>query len=119
MEELIAVAAEERAPLSPAVTEGLRANLIRRLDRFERRLVASAKKQHADIMKEIATARGSLYPLGKPQERATNFVPLLARYGPALIDDMLAEAREHAKRLVGVEGRVRSPQETVPARAPS
>jgi hypothetical protein len=52
-------------------------------------------------MLEIAAARGSLYPLGKPQERALNFVPLLARYGPGLRDDMLAEARKHAQRLVG------------------
>jgi uncharacterized protein YllA (UPF0747 family) len=75
--------------------------MMRRLDRFERRLIAAAKKQHADIMREIGTARGSLYPLGKPQERSLNFVPLLARYGPVLRDEMLAEARKHADRLVG------------------
>jgi bacillithiol biosynthesis cysteine-adding enzyme BshC len=92
---------EERAPVSSAVTGGLRANLLRRLDRFERRLIAAAKQEHADIMHEIATARGSLYPLGKPQERGLNFVPFLARYGPGLRDDMLVEAREHARRLAG------------------
>lgn len=92
---------EERAPVSAAVTEGLRANLLRRLDRFERRLIAAAKREHADIMHEIATARGSLYPLGKPQERGLNFVPLLARYGATLRQEMFAEAREHARRLTG------------------
>jgi bacillithiol synthase len=92
---------EERAPVSAAVTGGLRANLLRRLDRFERRLIAAAKREHADTMHEIATARGSLYPLGKPQERALNFVPLLARYGATLKQEMLAEAREHARRLTG------------------
>ncbi len=92
---------EERAPVSAAVTEGLRANLLRRLDRFERRLIAAAKREHADIMHEIATVRGSLYPLGKPQERGLNFVPLLARYGAILRQEMLAEAREHARRLTG------------------
>jgi uncharacterized protein YllA (UPF0747 family) len=71
------------------------------LDRFERRLIAAAKREHADTMHEIATARGSLYPLGKPQERALNFVPLLARYGATLKQEMLAEAREHARRLTG------------------
>jgi len=74
---------------------------MRRLDRFERRLVAAAKRQHADVMEEIATARGSLYPFGTPQERMLNFVPLLARYGPALQDDMLAEARRHVSGLTG------------------
>jgi uncharacterized protein YllA (UPF0747 family) len=91
---------EENAPLAPAVTGGLRANVTRRLDRFERRLISAAKKEHADIMQEIGTARGSLYPLGKPQERALNFVPLLARYGPMLRDEMLAGARGHAEQLL-------------------
>lgn len=119
LDELSDAVAEERAPVSPAVTGGLRANLMRRLDRFERRLIAAAKKQHADIMQEIATARGSIYPLGKPQERALNFVPLLARYGADLRDEMLGEAREHAKRLVGLQARFRSLEEPVPARGRS
>jgi bacillithiol synthase len=101
LDELSDAAAREPVSVSPAVTAGLRANLMRRLDRFERRLLAAAKKQHAGLMSEIATARGSLFPLGKPQERALNFVPLLARYGPALRDDMLAEARTHAQSLIG------------------
>jgi len=101
------------------VTVGLRANLLRRLERFERRLIAAAKKQHAELMQEIGTARGSLYPLGKPQERALNFVPLLARYGPPLRDEMLAKAREHAGRLVGAESRSRAQEVAVPARGGS
>ena len=92
---------EEGAPIGPAVTGGLRANLMRRLDRFERRLISAAKKLHADTMQEIGTARGSLYPLGKPQERSLNFVPLLARYGPGLRDEMLARAGDHARQLLG------------------
>jgi uncharacterized protein YllA (UPF0747 family) len=92
---------EERAPVGAAVTEGLRANLLRRLDRFERRLIAAAKREHSDIMHEIGTARGSLYPLGKPQERGLNFVHLVARYGAVLTQAMLGEAREHARGLTG------------------
>ena len=101
LDALSAAVAEESAPVGPSVTGGLRANLLRRLDRFERRLIAAAKRQHADLMHDIATARGSLFPLGKSQERSVNFVPLLARYGPILRDEMLAEARAHARRLVG------------------
>ncbi len=101
LDALSTAVAEEKAPVAPAVTGGLRANLMRRLDRFERRLIAAAKKQHSDIMQEIGTARGSLYPLGKPQERSLNFVPLLARYGPLLRDEMLAQARKHAEQLLG------------------
>lgn len=101
LDALSAAVGEENAPIGPAVTGGLRANLMRRLDRFERRLIGAAKKLNADIMQEIGTARGSLYPLGKPQERSLNFVPLLARYGPKLRDEMLAGARDHAERLLG------------------
>jgi uncharacterized protein YllA (UPF0747 family) len=92
---------KEGAPIGAAVTGGLRANLMRRLDRFERRLITAAKKLHADAMQDIGTARGSLYPLGKPQERSLNFVPLLARYGPELRDEMLAHAGDHARQLLG------------------
>ena len=120
LDALTEAVVEERAPVSAAVTEGLRANLLRRLDRFERRLIAAAKREHADTMHEIATARGSLYPLGKPQERALNFVPLLARYGATLRQDMLAEAREHARRFTGPkQGTARSVGEAVSARGRS
>jgi uncharacterized protein YllA (UPF0747 family) len=101
MRALSDVIAEENAPVALAVTAGLKASLARRFDRFERRLIAAAKKQHADLMHDIGTARGSLYPLGKPQERSLNFVPLLARYGSPLKDEMLSGARDHAARLLG------------------
>lgn len=119
LDSLADAVTQERTSVSSAVTAGLRANLMRRLDRFERRLLAAAKKQHADVMLEIGTARGSLYPLGKPQERALSFVPLLARYGPALRDDMLAAARDHADRLVGTgTGRIAlEPADSVTARS--
>ena len=94
------VVVKERAPIGSAVAEGLRANLLRRLDRFERRLIAAAKREHAGLMHEVATARGSLYPFGKPQERTLNFVPFLARYGPALREEMMQEALKHSRRLV-------------------
>ncbi|GAC1486709.1 MAG: bacillithiol biosynthesis cysteine-adding enzyme BshC [Gemmatimonadaceae bacterium] len=119
LDELSDIVATERAPVAPAVTGGLRANMMRRLDRFERRLIAAAKKEHADIMLEIGTARGSLYPLGKPQERSLNFVPLLARYGQALRDEMLEEARADAKRVVGLKTPSGTLAEAVSARGPS
>ena len=99
-------------PVSAAVTGGLRANLMRRLDRFERRLLAAAKRQHAETMEEIGTARGSLYPFGSPQERVLNFVPFLSRYGPGLQNDMLGEARRHAAVIVGSGREARGPEST-------
>jgi uncharacterized protein YllA (UPF0747 family) len=116
MDALAEAVTAGEAPVTPAVTGGLRANLMRRLDRFERRLIAASKRRHADLMQEIGTARGSLYPLGKPQERALNFVPFLARYGTALRDDMLEGAREHAASLAGTLDTSQASEEAVPAR---
>lgn len=98
----------EHAPIPASVTGGLRANLMRRLDRFERRLIAAAKREDAEVMQEIATARGSLFPFGTPQERILNFVPFLARYGPMLQAEMLSEARRHASGLTGSDQASRS-----------
>jgi uncharacterized protein YllA (UPF0747 family) len=119
LDDLSDAMAQENAPVSPAVAGGLRANLTRRLDRFERRLIAACKKEHADIMQDISTARGSLYPFGKPQERSLNFVPLLARYGPGLRDDMFSEARAHAKRLIGENSPAPTLEEAATARGRS
>jgi uncharacterized protein YllA (UPF0747 family) len=116
LDELTSAVEKGQKALGSAVTEGLRANLMRRLDRFERRLIAGAKKEHGELMTEIGTARGSLFPFGKHQERALNFVPLLARYGPALRDDMLSEAERHASRLTGGETLAEPPREAVSAR---
>jgi hypothetical protein len=65
-------------------------------------------------MTEIATARGSLYPFGKPQERSLNFVPLLARYGAPLREEMLREAEHHATRLLGL-GSIAEPEQAAVA----
>ncbi|MEP6551882.1 MAG: bacillithiol biosynthesis BshC, partial [Gemmatimonadales bacterium] len=119
LEALSQAVAEEKAPVGPAVTGGLRANLTRRLDRFERRLIAAAKKQHDDLMQDVGTARGSLYPLGKQQERSLNFVPFLARYGVALRDEMFGEARRPANTLVGDRSATRGLEETATVRGSS
>lgn len=86
--------------LDPRVVDGAARGMSYRLDRLERRLIASAKRREAVAMREVAVARGSLFPGGKRQERALNFVALLARYGAPLVDAMRASARRHADALV-------------------
>ena len=83
------------------VAEGHAARAAWLAARLERRILAAVKRRETETMYALATARGSLYPFGTRQERALNFIPLLARYGPALIDDMRAAAGEHARRLIG------------------
>ena len=97
----LSAASAEGDPLAAkAVVEGLRHNIAHRVDRFERRVVAAWKRRNAEVMHDVATARGSLFPFGRPQERTLSFVPFLARYGKKLQESMLAKAAEHAQTLL-------------------
>ena len=81
------------------VLHGLARNVSHRIERLERRVAASVKRRGNDALRDAAIARGALFPFGQPQERALNIIPLLARYGMALLDDVLVEVRAHASRL--------------------
>ncbi len=52
-------------------------------------------------MRDVATARGSLFPDGVRQERALGYVPFLARYGAPLLEEMRAQAALHAAVVLG------------------
>jgi uncharacterized protein YllA (UPF0747 family) len=85
--------------LPSAVLEGARRQLLHKLDRLERRYVAATKRKGSELLTEVATARGALYPNGQPQERALNAIPLLAKYGDGVLSGILEKAREHAASL--------------------
>ncbi len=85
--------------LPDAVLTGLQRDIGHRLDRFERRAAAAVKRQGTQELRDIHSARESLYPLGRPQERAVSFVALLARYGDELRTQMLDAARTHVSAL--------------------
>ena len=93
-------AADKDHVVSARVTEGLRRTLQHRLERLERRYVAAVKLRGNAALHDVATARASLYPLGLPQERALNVIPLIARYGDELFESVMAEASPHAASLV-------------------
>jgi uncharacterized protein YllA (UPF0747 family) len=82
------------------VIEGLRRNLLHRVERLERRYAAGVKREGNTALHEIAAARASLYPFGTPQERILNGIPLMAKYGDELFDSVIPEVRAHAATLV-------------------
>jgi uncharacterized protein YllA (UPF0747 family) len=90
-------------PLPSTVVDGTRRSIEHRLERLERRIVAAAKRREAEVMTQIGTARGALFPLGTRQERALTIIPFLARHGSAVVDGMMTEARAHARALIGVD----------------
>jgi uncharacterized protein YllA (UPF0747 family) len=99
--ELSDAVADGDAPLVPEpVLTGARNSIGYRLDRLERRVVAASKRKHEQLVRDVETARASLFPLGRPQERMLNLMPMLARHGEPLLDAMLDAAREHAAALV-------------------
>ena len=99
-QSLASLAAEDRL-IETAVAEGHARRASWFAERIERRILAAVKRREIDAMFALRTARASLYPFGMRQERALNFIPLLARYGPSLFDDMRAAAASHARRLIG------------------
>jgi len=86
--------------VSARVLEGLRRNLLHRVERLERRYTAAVKRNGSSALHDIAVARASLYPLGAPQERILNGIPLMARYGDELFDSVIPEVRAHVNSLV-------------------
>jgi bacillithiol biosynthesis cysteine-adding enzyme BshC len=96
--------ADAADPLLPAaVVDGTHRQLMHRVDRLQRRYVAAVKRREVALTTDVATARGALYPDGKRQERALNFVPILARHGTRLIERMIERAGEQMSAAAGLE----------------
>jgi bacillithiol biosynthesis cysteine-adding enzyme BshC len=98
LSEALAVGQMPNVP--PAVLTGARRDLERRTARLERRLVAAAKREQTEAMRDVATLRAALAPAGKPQERVLNLLPILARHGPAMLRSVRVAAADHAAGLV-------------------
>lgn len=81
------------------VLRGVERNMSHRLERLERRFAAGVKRRGNDALHDAAIARGALFPFGQKQERALNVIPLLARYGAGLLDDVMREVRTHTSQL--------------------
>ncbi len=75
-------------------------------DDAEKKLVNHLRKRQATETQQIARARELVQPLGKPQERVHTVAPWLARYGPSLLDELLATIQ--AWYRAGLEGPPRS-----------
>ena len=76
-------------------------SLQHRVDRLERRLVAGVKRREHERLRDVATLRAALFPLGTRQERALNLIPLLSRHGLDLLPEMRDAAMAHAAALIG------------------
>jgi len=83
-----------------AALETTRASIGRRAMRLERRFATAVLRRDATLATDFATLAAALRPDGVRQERVLNGAALVARYGPLLIDAVLARARPHARSLI-------------------
>jgi uncharacterized protein YllA (UPF0747 family) len=110
-----AALAEDRRPLvDQRVVDGAEGQLMHRVDRLERRVLAAAKRRETDVVAHVDAAHAALFPLDTPQERVLNLFPMLAREGPTLIDAMRQAARDHADALVRAPNAVDQSQRAAP-----
>ena len=84
----------------PSVVDGAGRDILHKLERLERRLVAGVKRREDELMRDLAVARAAIKPMGKSPERVLNLIPALARFGPELLLAMRDSARVHAAALV-------------------
>jgi bacillithiol synthase len=90
--------------LGARTIEGAQRDMDHRVSRLERRLLAAVKKRELDAMRDIATIRASLMPLGKRQERVLNPLPMLARHGERLWSELRSHAADHVRQVVEGKG---------------
>jgi bacillithiol biosynthesis cysteine-adding enzyme BshC len=86
--------------LPRAVVDGLERSLGQKLGRAERRLLAAVKRRDDRTRRDLAVAGGALFPLGKRQERVLSYIPMLARGGDELVNEIRRAATAHAQSLV-------------------
>lgn len=93
----------EAMPLIDPTLEGAARSALGRmkhdLDTLHDKIVHAAKRRDDTLRRQFGRTRALAFPGGEPQERAVGFVYFLNRYGPALVERLLAElpldARHH------------------------
>ncbi len=91
--EPIVRAAIEIDPTLEKPMLGARNNAITGTQDVEKKLVQHLKKREETELGQVARARAAVWPGGKPQERVLTAAPFLAKYGPALLDQIGTEMR--------------------------
>jgi len=100
--EIMADEAGRIAPPLARSVEGSARRIAFEYGRLERRLVRALKRRHETELRQLARARTSVLPVGRPQERILCVAGPLARFGPALLDTVLqAAAASYRSALEG------------------
>lgn len=82
-----------------AHVDALRAKAEGRLKELEKKLLRAEKRRHADQMRQLATLKRALFPIGGLQERVDNFMPFFARWGKDFIGMIYRESLSLEQRF--------------------
>jgi bacillithiol synthase len=77
-----------------------RTQALHGLDELAKKLAQHARKRESTELAQIARARLSVRPEGKPQERALSMAGFLARYGPGLLAGFSAHLETWYRRVL-------------------
>ena len=80
--------ATEIDPTLVRPVQGVRHQALAGTQDIEKKLVHHLKRRQETELGQVGRARTAVLPGGKPQERVLTVAPFIARYGPALIDDL-------------------------------
>ena len=86
---VLARSAEDIDPTLARPVQSARQQALTGAQDIEKKLVQHLRKRQETELGQIARARALVLPNGKPQERVLTVAPFLARYGPALIGDLV------------------------------
>jgi bacillithiol biosynthesis cysteine-adding enzyme BshC len=76
-----------------------RRGMLTSIAEFEKRMVSHLKQRNEATLRQVASARNALFPLGQPQERVFTVSAYLVRYGWKLLDSALAGCEAWANGL--------------------
>jgi bacillithiol biosynthesis cysteine-adding enzyme BshC len=85
---------EELPAVDPTLAGAARTTLSKMehdLQSLHNKMIQAAKKKDDTLRRQFARVQAQVFPLGHPQERTLGAVYFLNRYGPAVIDRLLAE----------------------------
>lgn len=80
--------ASEIDPTLEKPVESVRNQIMKGIEHMEKRVITRLKQQNETLVRQIAHARSSTYPNGRPQERVLNVLQYLVKYGPAFLQEI-------------------------------
>ena len=80
-------------PTLVRMVNAMRRHALTESERVEAKLVRHLKRRESVELTQLARARATVAPLGKPQERVVTAAALLARHGPTLVPRLLDAIR--------------------------